>query len=116
MKKRISLVAVCLLLVGILLTACGGNKWEGTWKATKASYNGEEISGSDMPEITIELKKDGKCQLTNAATGESEEGSWSEIDNGVKVTDASGNSMDMELADGKLLMSESGVEIAFEKQ
>ena len=54
--------------------------------------------------------------MTNAATGESEEGSWSEIDNGVKVTDASGTSMDMELADGKLLMSESGVEITFEKQ
>ena len=63
MKKRISLVAVCLLLVGILLTACGGNKWEGTWKATKAAYNGEEISGSDMPEITIELKKDGKTHI-----------------------------------------------------
>lgn len=93
-----------------------GVNFLGVWRATNASYDGEEISGSDMPEITIELKQDGTCQLTNGATGEEEEGIWYEIENGVRVTDASGTSMDMKWDDGKLFMSESGVEIFFEKQ
>ena len=91
------------------------NRYLGTWKAVKATYNGYTISVKDeIGNIEIVLLENGKCTLTYG--GKSENGTWSEIAGGVKVTDAENTTVEMKEQDGYIVMSEDGIEIFFERE
>ena len=116
MKKNISCIMTCVLLIGMLLVGCGGkdmsgSPYVGTWHGTKAEYSGLEMSvESIFGDFSLELGKDGKA--TVITDGEEKKGKWDETDNGV-ILDG-----EMELtADGDMLTyEEDGATIYFEKE
>ena len=116
--KKITAVLCAVLLVGLMLTACGGGKYAdskylGKWSATKAEYAGiemgvEEIRGG---EFSFTLDESGKVTLK--VVDEEETGKWEETDNGIIFDDD--DKMTFEDKDGVLVMDYQGVTLTFEK-
>lgn len=120
MKKTVTKALVVLMALSIIvgLAACGKktSQYVGEWKATTASAQGTEVDlGTLGLAVNISVREDGTIAVT--AAGQTEEGTWKEIDGGISIT-SGGESMDLKMADGKLQMTEpnSGLIMNFEKQ
>ena len=114
MKKTVTKALVVLMALSIIvgLAACGKktSQYVGEWKATTASAQGTEVDlGTLGLAVNISVREDGTIAVT--AAGQTEEGTWKEIDGGISI-------MDLKMADGKLQMTEpnSGLIMNFEKQ
>lgn len=121
MKKSISKILSVFVLAAMLvaMTACGGedmsnSKYTGNWEATSATTMGMTLDMATLgTTMTMELKSNGKAAVV--FDGESGSGDWSETGTGVKIT-ASDGTVEFTDKDGKLVMTESGVEFIFEKK
>lgn len=116
LKKFVALTA-CMLLCVMFFTACGGtSEYVGTWEATKASGKGTdgetvEMDASDIyKNFTLILKAGGKATVN--LNGDSSDGTWKEIDNGIMVD----NELSLTNEGGKLVVEQDGVKVYFEKQ
>ncbi|MBR0414478.1 MAG: hypothetical protein IJI67_05375 [Clostridia bacterium] len=96
MKRTISLLCVCLLVLSCLaLTGCDSKSAEipadspyvGTWTAVKAEVNGVETDmkeALDGDKFIIILNQDGTASVEN--TEETSSSFWKITDNGVELT------------------------------
>ena len=121
MKKTVSKLLVALLLMTTLfaLVSCGGSKSEyvGTWNAVEIEAYGVTMTPEDAGmEFTVEIKSDGT--LTATTNGEDDgAGKWEETENGITITDDTGEALDASLNDdGQLVLNLYGVEIKMEKE
>ena len=116
MKKRISLLMVCMMVIVTMATACGGkdlsnSKYVGTWVGKTAEYEGMEISVETLfGDFNLTLEGNGKA--TAHVDGVDKTGKWDETEKGIILDD------EMEfIADGEKLSYETdGVTVHFEKQ
>ena len=103
----------------VAMTACGGedmsnSKYTGNWEAKQAVASGMTLDMATLgTTMKMELKSNGKA--TVEFDGESGSGDWTETDTGIKIT-ASDGTVECTDKDGKLVMTESGVEFIFEKK
>lgn len=129
-KKVLALILVAMLTIGMLVS-CGSDKAAGTWKLTKASAGGQELtaeqlSATGMGEAKITLK-DGKA--TVEMLGQTAEGTYKvDGDNVTISTSAASTSTDDASAtsaaesitgtikDNQLTIEQSGTSMTFEKQ
>lgn len=124
--KKAFIVVFCMIvsLSFISLTGCGGSGDEsaadspyvGTWKATGASFQDEEVDINEVLEgndFIIDLHDDGTATVSDPDGGS--DATWVETKNGVKVT---GDEINMKFKDndGKLECKILGVHMFFEKQ
>lgn len=76
-KKKSLLISFSLVCLMLILAACGGSKWEGT-------YGGTSTSDS---KVEIEINKDGTVTYQNSEenNGEKIEGEWEEQENSIEL-------------------------------
>ena len=91
MKKRISLLMVCMMVIVTMATACGGkdlsnSKYVGTWVGKTAEYEGMEISVETLfGDFNFTLEGNGKA--TAHVDGEDKTGKWDETEKGIILDD-----------------------------
>ena len=116
MKKKICIIFLCLLLMGVLSSCDWGkeSKYTGKWSATTASC--EEVVmdlNGFLGTIEIELASDGKA--TVILGDEKGKGKWSKTEEGIKIFDSS-KEIEMKMVGNSLVVEDEGVEVAFERQ
>lgn len=129
MKKRLIAIMCCvaLALSCVAIAGCGGSgggsdvdlsdsAYVGTWKATKATFQGEEVAAEEVftsGDLILLLNADGTAELSEGT--DKSTGNWSEADGGVKVKGDDIN-MTFKDTDGVLEGEVIGMHIFFEKQ
>ena len=130
MKTRVIAIMCCvaLALSCVAIAGCGGNggsseaadlsnsAYVGTWKATKATFQGEEVAIEEVltdGDFILVLKEDGSVDVN--AVGEESTAVWSETSDGIKVKGDEINTTFKD-ADGMLETDIIGMHLFFEKQ
>ena len=119
MNKRIISVFCLLLIVCMILTACGkqasqdltNSKYLGTWKAVSISFKG--LSDAYEDECYLTLNPDGTAVFYMEDEDESK-CTWQETDSGVKLTGDS--KMTFTDVGDALIFKLAGSELRFELQ
>lgn len=113
MKKLLSALLALMLLLGCAAFAEGFD-YIGEWVLTGVEMSGMSMEPSQLGlTMTMELRADGTCTLTNMGTPE--EGVWAEVDGGVAVTDAAGDVNTFAPVEGKLEATQQGMKIIFSR-
>ncbi|MGI6498395.1 MAG: lipocalin family protein [Oscillospiraceae bacterium] len=125
--KPVALVMSILLMMGMVLTGCGGNNADpivGKWKLTNMEVGGATIDvqtfieeyaqGEDASQmdISFEMKEDGV--FTGLVAGEAAEGTWKKEADGYTLT-VDGQDQSATVKDGKLVFEEDGMKMIFTK-
>ena len=130
MKTRVIAIMCCvaLALSCVAIAGCGGNSgssdtadlsnsaYVGTWKVTKAIYNGEEVPASEVfknGDVTMTLNADGTLEFVGE--GETSTATWTEAKDGGIETKGDVN-MKFKDTDGMLEGEVIGMHLFFEKQ
>ena len=126
MKKTIAVALAALLMISLLLTACGGGSSTpvGKWGLYSVSVNGETYAkgdetfdllfGDDSDDMFyFEFKQDGT--FTATFFGESVDGTWTQ--NGTVVAaDVDGEVQNFELKGDKMAATTEGTEVVMYKK
>ena len=118
MKKFIAVLLVTMTLT-LGLAACGGSDSEfvGKWSATGIMMGETETSFDDAGvelEMTFDIKSNGDLAVDTGT--QSGEGSWTEKDGTITMTDDTESEITGSIKDGKLILSVSGIDVVCEKQ
>lgn len=123
MKKRFALLLSICMLLGTLLTACGGGKNTaderivGNWTLTELSAEGMTINPASYGmNMTFDFKDNGKVTFT--MDKDSETGKWSVDGDTITIYDSK-NEVSTTIAEDKLVFTEfpglDGYTITLEK-
>ena len=125
--KPAALVMAILLMMSTLLAGCGGGSGDpivGKWTLSGVDVAGTVVDIKDFaeqyglgtdasaPDISFDIRADGT--LTGNAAGEEAEGTW-EVGTGAYTLTIQGESQDVTLEDGNLVMEISGMKMVFSK-
>ena len=130
MKKTLAILFILVMTMSLVaLTGCGGGEegeapsadspYIGSYKAVSAEFQGEKADLDDVmdgAEIILELHEDGSAVLSSTDDSGTSEGTWTVLENGVKVK---GDDIDMEFTateDGGLQAEMFGFVLTFAKQ
>jgi hypothetical protein len=104
----VAVVLVAMLLLGIVISACGSDPYTGTWTA---SFEGQSMD--------LKIEKSGDKYTITDPTGESKDKlEGTEQDGKLVIKDPSGGAqvMTLEPKDDTLVMALGGVSITFKKK
>jgi len=125
MKKRVLSLLSVLIVLTFALVACGskgtaskldGTTWNlsgGKEEASGIEVTAEQMAALGMEEFKFEFKKGGVATVTFA--GESADGTFTEKDNEVTITEDGSESFTGTIEDNKLTISQDGMSLYFEK-
>lgn len=114
MKKLLSLLLGLALMLGCAAMAEMTVDYTGEWVMTGAEMGGAAVDLSLLNiSASMTINEDGTCVLT--MMGEAENGTWAAGEDGLTVTDASGEAGTYVLADGKLSVNREGVTMIFSR-
>lgn len=117
MKKFMAFATAGVLVLS--MTGCGGGKdmsgseFVGEWKATGYEMWEMEMSAEDMGETTVNLKADGKADLT-LMEEEIKNAKWDETENGITIKKG-GVEIEGYMEDGGLTLTYSDIYIYLQK-
>lgn len=131
MKKKLALI-LALVMIAMTLIACGGSGGSdtivGSWTIDAIEANGINISFDDyvkqaeaagmgeiaaLTNIEMTFSEDGAMTMT--AAGQEATGTWTGSGSSYTLT-VDGDSMDVTLKDGKIVMEEDGQKVTLKKK
>lgn len=111
MKKLFALLLALLLAATMCVGAMAETvSYVGTWVLTSIASAGMSFEPSTLGmDMTVVLNEDGSCIMS--MMGMTEEGTWTAVEGGVAMTDASGATDTLTYRDGALVLASEGIEM-----
>lgn len=127
MKKGVIALLACVFALSLALVGCGGagggdvkSAWVGTWDLYEMEENGQLTSSDDVEllksygiDVYLELNEDGTGSLVLFNADSTTDGEWEAASTTSGTFTAKGQTIDMSIADGKLIMEQGGTKFTF---
>ena len=116
--KKVLALALVVVMIAVLFAACSDSGLSGTYKFTKASAAGINITPSELgSEMSFTFKSDGTGTASFVEKGKADEASFTWVQEGDKVTVTVRETPMVFTMSGKTLeIEEGGMTMVFEKQ